>query len=177
MAKPWTIPRLSAETTAAHAAAQILPVRLAEAWSWVRAVKRHRDPRTLHDLRISVRRLRYSMEIYAPSFGGPLLVAIDEVKRAQDLLGRLHDGDVALQYLEQYRAADDQAFRPARPPHSRAAARIRTEQGALEKIAETYRRERDELYPEFLKYWSQIGRQRLRARVLRFLKESARPGT
>jgi CHAD domain-containing protein len=48
----------------------------------------------LHRLRIAWKRLRYTLEIFAPAFAGQLELALGAVKDLQKLLGDIHDADV-----------------------------------------------------------------------------------
>jgi putative phosphoesterase len=47
-----------------------------------------------HRMRIAVKKLRYTLEIFAPLFRGRSRAAIGALKRLQDLLGEMHDCDV-----------------------------------------------------------------------------------
>ncbi len=173
MAKPWKLPAVRAEHTLGEVASQILPVRLAETWSRVRAVKQSGSARALHDLRISARRLRYSMEIYAPCFVDEFRGAIQEIKEVQVLLGRLHDRDVALQWLADYHLQRDPAHGVSHAA-PRAMARRRHEERALKKIIADYRKERERLYLGFLTHWSGLGRRQLKSRLLKLLEPKAK---
>jgi CHAD domain-containing protein len=55
----------------------------------------------LHDVRIAAKKLRYALEIANDTGAAPCSKAVRSLKRAQDLLGRLHD----LQVLQHYAAA------------------------------------------------------------------------
>ena len=52
-----------------------------------------------HAMRIAVKRLRYTLEVWRDLFGGDLGNEIDTLKGLQDLLGDLHDCDVWIAYL------------------------------------------------------------------------------
>src|SRR5688572_4954447 len=53
-------------------------------------------PDRLHEVRIAVKKLRYAMEIVRELSGSRALVRIMTLKRAQDLLGRIHDLEVLI---------------------------------------------------------------------------------
>ena len=53
------------------------------------------DAETLHDLRIHFKRLRYSLSLFADLLGAQAGEVIEEIKKMQDLLGRLNDIEVA----------------------------------------------------------------------------------
>lgn len=50
----------------------------------------------LHEVRIAVKKLRYAMEIVRELSGSRAMVRIMTLKRAQDLLGRIHDLEVLI---------------------------------------------------------------------------------
>ena len=50
-----------------------------------------------HELRIAIKRLRYTMEIFSPLYKRGLTDQISLMKRFQDLLGEMHDCDVWIQ--------------------------------------------------------------------------------
>jgi len=53
-------------------------------------------PDRLHEVRIAVKKLRYAMEIVRDLTGSRATVRIMQLKRAQDLLGRIHDLEVLI---------------------------------------------------------------------------------
>lgn len=53
-------------------------------------------PARLHEVRIAVKKLRYAMEIVRELSGSRATVRIMTLKRAQDLLGRIHDLEVLI---------------------------------------------------------------------------------
>lgn len=53
-------------------------------------------PDRLHEVRIAVKKLRYAMEIVRELSGSRATVRIMTLKRAQDLLGRIHDFEVLI---------------------------------------------------------------------------------
>lgn len=55
-----------------------------------------------HAMRIAVKRLRYTLEVWRDLFKGNIRKEIDTLKGFQDLLGDLHDCDVWLEYLPEF---------------------------------------------------------------------------
>jgi predicted phosphodiesterase len=55
-----------------------------------------------HAMRIAVKRLRYTLEVWRDLFGDDLGKEIDTLKGLQDLLGDLHDCDVWIGYLPEF---------------------------------------------------------------------------
>lgn len=68
----------------------------------------------LHQMRISAKYLRYTMETFIPYFGKPLEDLISEIKLLQEQLGNIHDCDVWIdrlnRYLDGYLPSPDLSF-------------------------------------------------------------------
>ncbi|MBI4468330.1 MAG: CHAD domain-containing protein [Acidobacteria bacterium] len=172
--KAVKLPSVGPAETLGQAAAKILSVRLRETWSRVRPVMKRGRAEALHRFRIAIKRLRYSMEIYAPLLGAEFHDVLAEIKNAQDILGQLHDRDMALERLADYRAKVIAV--PARARNSSGYPKGRVlEERALAKLATDYQRERDLLYRRFLSNWRRMGRSRIRARLLHALTVQAQP--
>ncbi len=60
----------------------------------------------LHRMRIAAKRLRYTLEAFVPVFGDGLDAHVGAVKKAQSLLGELHDCDVWFSFLPEFREAE-----------------------------------------------------------------------
>lgn len=56
----------------------------------------------LHQMRIAAKKLRYTLEIFAPIYAEKLASTITVLRSAQDLLGEIHDCDVWAQALPQF---------------------------------------------------------------------------
>ncbi len=74
----------------------------------MRQIKRRYDrlggakPKKLHRLRIAVRRQRYLAEFFTPMLGAEVREAARLLKRVQDVLGDIHDLDIALNLLRRH---------------------------------------------------------------------------
>jgi putative phosphoesterase len=55
-----------------------------------------------HEMRICAKKLRYTMEIFAPMYKNKLTKEIDNIKKYQDILGEMHDCDVWIDYLPKF---------------------------------------------------------------------------
>jgi CHAD domain-containing protein len=75
--------------------------RLEEARELHRRALRTETPEPWHELRIGVKRFRYTLEALVPSLHGRWS---DSLKRVQDMLGDIHDVDVLLELVRETRA-------------------------------------------------------------------------
>ncbi len=101
-------------------------------------------------MRIAAKRLRYVLELTDFCFGPYAAKAARRTKQLQDLIGEIHDCDVALPRVTALRAevgADD------------AAA------AGLEAIATRLRARRAALFGDFLHLWRKLSREGFRARL------------
>ncbi len=56
----------------------------------------------LHAMRIAAKRLRYTMEIFAPLFADNLKKPLRAIRKTQEMLGEIHDCDVWIEYLPEF---------------------------------------------------------------------------
>jgi CHAD domain-containing protein len=86
------------DSTGVAANARTALPKLAEAFfAQVRRVlARNPKPARLHPLRVSGKRLRYSLDLFRPCYGSGLDERIDALRRVQDLLGQVNDSVVSL---------------------------------------------------------------------------------
>lgn len=101
-----------------ESACVILPQRIEEVYAWEPFVRDETRRKELHNLRISIKRLRYTMEFFRGTyrvseansqktplwdearFAGFLTTIVD----LQEILGDVHDCDVVLEVLADYKA-------------------------------------------------------------------------
>ena len=79
------------------AAKIILPRRLDEALSHAASLEPGADPEAHHDLRKSLRRLRYTLETLSVCFAKPVKPLVTKLVEMQDLLGEMQDREVLAQ--------------------------------------------------------------------------------
>ena len=154
----------------------ILPQKVEEVDAWepfIRDAARHEE---LHNMRISIKRLRYTMEIFRSVYQHPKkgtkAAAVMADKRfaeffavildLQEILGDIHDCDVVLQVLTDYthQSASD-TVAPASPPVTGKA-------GIAKLIART-REVRKADYEKFLEKWEQLSAADFKGKLLSFL--------
>jgi CHAD domain-containing protein len=105
-----------------------------------------------HLMRIAAKKLRYTIEIFAPLYGTDLRDPLRAVKRVQELLGSIHDCDVWIQTLPGFMGGESgRAGRvsPQVTPGSESFPDIAA-------LLEDRKRARRDLYEEFVVYWKSI---------------------
>jgi hypothetical protein len=80
-------------------ARRVLAVRIAELYSYEPAIAEPAWSHELHDMRIAAKRLRYTLELFAPQFGESAKRQTDRIKQVQEALGVLHDRDVEIEMV------------------------------------------------------------------------------
>jgi CHAD domain-containing protein len=143
---------------------RIVDVRASEVRSFAPGVLDPRNVEDLHDMRIAAKRLRYVLELTTPVFGPPAEEAAKRAKKLQDLLGEIHDCDVAIprveRHIERLRLEDAATLREAAGSHAgdldpkaaRHAPNRRLYRG-LESLVVYLRARRDVLYGRFVREW------------------------
>ncbi len=88
----------------------ILPQRLEEVYTWEPFIRDETRREELHNMRISIKRLRYTMELFRVAYqNGSQPSAVDSyteflamIVDLQEILGDIHDADVVLEVLADY---------------------------------------------------------------------------
>jgi CHAD domain-containing protein len=153
MAKGVPIHKLTQLDKPLNASAPVLLVRLNELIEWSGSVHDPANVEELHNMRIAAKRLRYTLEIFAPTLGpdaGPLLKTVEEI---QERIGAIHDCDVLFPLLsetlerEMEREKKQALRRGGGPPPYLAAE-------GLVALMTRKRDERERLYSEFIDFWN-----------------------
>ena len=177
MSKAWPVENLAPEESIAVNARRILRVRTGEYYSYEPVVDQPQAVEPLHDMRISAKRLRYTLELFRPLLGPLGEISIDRVKAIQEELGNLHDTDVRIALIreelqvisveqldhlcsalasspvESYPSLLTSALRP--PPDD-------PRRGLVSQLIQQYR-ERSEHYLAFKRLWDQFEADGMRA--------------
>ncbi len=70
--------------------------------SYEKYISNPENVKELHAMRIAGKKLRYTIEIFAPIYNQALLPHIELMKDIQDQLGEIHDDDVWISWLPQF---------------------------------------------------------------------------
>jgi CHAD domain-containing protein len=105
----------------------------------------------LHDMRIAAKRLRYTMEMFAPLYGESFGEFIKAVRKAQTLLGDLHDCNVWLERLPVYLTEES---RRTEEYFGHLGSFDRLMPGFL-ALEEDRRIEQENIYAEFRSFWKE----------------------
>ena len=99
MSRAWAVEDIDPDAPVIDNARRVLAVRIAEFYSFEPIVSHPEFSVALHDMRISAKRLRYTLELFRPQFGKAGERQIERVKAIQELLGTLHDHDVRIDLI------------------------------------------------------------------------------
>jgi len=119
-----------------------------------------------HAMRIAVKRLRYTMEVFSSLYEGELENQIAVCKKLQDMLGDLHDCDVWMDYLPQF-MEDERAYSLDYFGHDDSFGFL--EPGLLH-LQQYLRERRCAIYEEFAAYWKNIQEQNIWNNLKQFIQ-------
>jgi len=123
--------------------------RLGDLFAHEPCVERPEAVEELHAMRIAAKRLRYTLEAYAPLYEDELTTRIQWVRQLQDWLGEIHDCDVW--QVELGRFLEESAPGPTRRGRRQpAAGRLAA---GIEHLREERARRRAAVYGEFRTAW------------------------
>jgi hypothetical protein len=99
VSRAWPVDDVDPDAPVIDNARRVLAIRIAEFYSFGLIVPNPELSEALHDLRISAKRLRYTLELFRPQFGKAGERQIERVKSIQEILGTLHDHDVRIDLI------------------------------------------------------------------------------
>jgi CHAD domain len=99
VSRAWEVDDVDPDASVIDNARRVLAVRIAEFYSYEPIIPYPDLSEALHDLRISAKRLRYTLELFRPQFGKAGERQIERVKSIQETLGTLHDHDVRIDLI------------------------------------------------------------------------------
>jgi len=149
-------PTLDPRQPIAESAARSIGYRIDE----LLALERHiRDPlrvAELHEMRIAAKRLRYTMEIFAPLYGKEFAAAIEKVKSIQEQLGSIHDADVLVPEIVAHIRRE---LRPADGAETQGVFGVDLDEtAALIALCRRCRKARQDTYRAFIRDWRLLRR-------------------
>src|SRR5579875_204676 len=100
MAKAQPVKDLDPCAPARRNARLIALQRLEELYHWSQAATDPQDTASQHHLRIAVKRLRYTLELFQAVLPEACQAVLAELEQLQEELGRLHDHDVLVTLIE-----------------------------------------------------------------------------
>lgn len=155
MAKALPILGLDPDNTIQANASLIIGVRIAELIAWERFIDEPERTLELHQMRIAAKRLRYTMETFAPFYGEEFAAAIDQIKKIQELLGSIHDADVLVPELAGHLQELLQPPKKKRQAMSVRCADFDAAAGLVQLCRHT-RDSREALYRKFISAWRKL---------------------
>lgn len=139
MAKPQKIIGLNPNQSFRENAHIILPQKVEEVYTWEQFIQDPERRKELHNMRISIKRLRYTMEFFAVNYDKHFADLIRTIIDLQDILGDIHDSDVVLEVLTNYK----ENLQP-------------TELHGVDTLIARTRETRNTDYQAFLEKWKQL---------------------
>ncbi|MCW4030163.1 MAG: YfcE family phosphodiesterase [Candidatus Bathyarchaeota archaeon] len=100
-----------------------------------------------HEMRIAAKRLRYTMEFFAPLYKSQLKEEIETIKKYQDILGEKHDNEVWLDYIPKF--IEKTVAKNKTDPKQTAF------KSAVNKFQTYVKTQRQQHYKEFVGLWDQ----------------------
>lgn len=149
MAKPKNITGLKPKDSYHENARIVLPQKVEEVYSWERFIKDPARREELHNMRISIKQLRYTMEFFTINYDKKFNDYLETIIDLQDILGDIHDSDVVLETLKNYKENH----------------KISTLPGVNTLITRT-RKSRNANYETFLKKWEKLSAANFKQKLL-----------
>ena len=156
MSRAWPVEGLRSGDPLGTNARRILAVRIAEVYSYRPIIHRPEAVEPTHALRISLKRLRYTLELFASVFGDAGTEQTEHVKALQETLGDLHDLDVRLDLIRDAASGTD------RDRKLDAAALA-----GLARYADRERFRRADTHRRFVQQWSAFQQAGMRRDLVR----------
>lgn len=142
----------------------MVPAMFDRMFSWAPRVADHpRLKGELHRMRIAGKPLRYTMEIGEPCFGDPFRGCFAEIRDLLELLGDVHDLDVAIARLDDH-VEEVRIFNRTVEPKKRL--RLSAMVGLLKEL----RREREAKFRRVTATLRRFVRTRFRGRLVRSME-------
>ncbi len=157
LSKAWKTKGIKPKKSCRWNARRILPVKIAEVYSWEKYIDAPHNIEELHNMRISIKRLRYSMEDFL-SITGRSLGALQVWVNFQKLLGDIHDCDISQDILTGYL----KNFSQEENENTNAIG--------LNTLIQQYQQTCQERYQELLERWADLKEKDFRGNLLKIIE-------
>ena len=157
MAKAWKTKGIQPQSSYRWNAQVILAVKIQEVYSWEEFIHDPDKIKELHNLRISIKRLRYSMEFFAINYGEEFQDFLKILADLQEQLGDIHDCDVVEMVLTDYL----QALPDRRDTETDAIG--------INALLLRYREMRKAKYEAFLQQWDALEEANFKDQLLKIV--------
>ena len=159
MAKALPLYAVNPQESLRSNAPLMLHTRLEELYQFAPYISDPAKVDELHNMRIAAKRLRYTLEIFAPCFSSKEFEKLSaQAKSIQEQIGEIHDRDIRgplLQAFLEARATERPEIRPG-----------------LERLIQSQQSERAALYRKFIAYWNKLQKQGFKREFLQMLVQS-----
>jgi CHAD domain-containing protein len=110
-----------------------------------------------HAMRIAVKRLRYTMEVFSPLYEEELKNELATCKKLQDMLGDMHDCDVWMYYLPQF-MEEERAYSL---DYFGQGGSFEILKPGLLQLQQHLRERRSAIYEDFAAFWKNLTEQNI----------------
>lgn len=169
MSRAWPVNDVKANRPLGETARRILGVRIAEVYSYRPIIHRPEAVEETHALRISLKRLRYTLELFSSVFADAGSRQIDRVKALQETLGDLHDLDVRLDLI---RSVADRST--PKPGGGGETASDDSVAAGLARYDERERSWRQDLHRRFVEQWNEFQQAGMRRELVSLSQSTER---
>lgn len=159
MAKALPLYAVNPQESLRSNAPLMLHTRLEELYQFAPYISDPAKVEELHNMRIAAKRLRYTLEIFAPCFSGKDFEKLSaQAKSIQEQIGEIHDRDVRGPLLQAFLDAHGGELPEIRP--------------GLERLIQSQRSERATLYRKFIASWNKLQKQGFKREFLQMLTQA-----
>ncbi|HUW82644.1 MAG TPA: CHAD domain-containing protein [Phycisphaerae bacterium] len=123
------------------------------------------DRRRHHRMRVSAKRLRYTMELFKPVYQDTVDETVTAVKQVQTLLGAIHDSDVWTEDFQRFRDEEQERARQYFG-HSRPFKRLAP---GIDYLLEHQQEVRQQAFAELKRRWGEIQDAQIWERLIQTL--------
>ena len=149
MAKPLTLTGVKPKEDFRKNAHIILPQKVEEVYMWESFIWDSERAEELHNMRISIKRLRYSMEFFTCNYDEHFIECLHTIKDLQEILGDIHDNDVVIDILTNYKTNHRHLSLPG-----------------IESLLSCVRKNRSNDYHDFISKWEKLSEDNFKNKLL-----------